>query len=449
MIKNGRRQLMNNQKSFKQLLMPIFFETFLLTLAGIVDTIMLSTVNDDAVGAVGTANTYVAVFIIMFGIVTTGMTAVMTQNIGAKKDGIAYQARQIGLVFNGIMGAAFSLILGFFSRNILKGVGIADNLIDMADTYLNMVGWFVFLTALIPVFSGYLRAFGYSKQSLIASMIANVLNFILNSISLFVLKWGVFGVALATVISRAVNLIILIIQSHIYVHAKKDTNRISNKTVLGQILKIGLPGAFENTLWNVEIMLVTRFLNQMDAEGLNVTARSYQMQISNFSYCMSFAISQANAIMVGWRIGENRLDECDRITKKSGLYGMLSSIAAASLFAITGGVIMSLFSNNKELISLVQKMLALDIILEIGKAINMIYGTALKTSGDAIYPAILGVIFMFLCGALGAYIFGITLGLHAIGAMIGLILDEVVRALGMFLRWKSGKWRSKILVREE
>ena len=437
---------MENQKSFRQLLMPIFFETLLLTLAGIVDTLMLSTVSDNAVGAVGTANTYISVFIIMFGIVTTGMTAVMTQNIGANKPGIAYQARQISLYFNGVLGVVFSLSIGFFSKNILEMVGIAPALIVPADEYLKPVGWFVFLNALIPVFSGYLRAFGYSKQSLTAALIANGVNLVLNAVSLFILKWGVFGVALATVISRVVNLLILIIQSFVYIHAKSDTNRLDGKIVFGQIIKVGLPGAFENTLWNVEILLVTRFLNQMDTDGLNVTARSYQMQISNFSYCMGYAISQANAIVAGWKIGENKLDECDRGTKKASIYGILSAVIVSAFFALCSSLIMRIFSNDREIISLVQKLLLIDIALEMGKVTNLIYGTALKTSGDAVFPAILGIVFMYLCGVLGAYIFGIKLGLNAIGVMIGLALDEIVRACGMFLRWKSGKWRKKLLV---
>ena len=44
-------------------------------------------------------------------------------------------------------------------------------------------------------------------------------------------------------------------------------------------------------------------MNQMDTDGMNVTARSYAMQIANFSYCVGAALAQANAIMTGWRIG--------------------------------------------------------------------------------------------------------------------------------------------------
>lgn len=91
-------------------------------LSGMVDTLMLSSVSDQAVGAVGTANTYISVFIIMFGVISSGMVAVMTQNIGAGKPGIAYQARQLGLIFNAVIGMLMSVFLAvfFFPEIFLK-----------------------------------------------------------------------------------------------------------------------------------------------------------------------------------------------------------------------------------------------------------------------------------------------------------------------------------------
>ena len=67
--------------------------------------------------------------------------------------------------------------------------------------------------------------------------------------------------------------------------------------------------------------LIVRFMNQMDAVGMNVTARSYAMQIANFSYCIGAALAQANAIMTGWRIGSKEFEECDRGTRKAVVYG--------------------------------------------------------------------------------------------------------------------------------
>ena len=105
----------NPRKNLTQLFVPIALETLCYMLAGMIDTLMLSSVGDSAVGAVGTANTYIGIFIIMFNIVSSGMIAVMTQYIGANQPGIAYQARQLGLLFNAIIGIVLSGLLLFYS----------------------------------------------------------------------------------------------------------------------------------------------------------------------------------------------------------------------------------------------------------------------------------------------------------------------------------------------
>lgn len=434
------------RKTLTQLFFPICIEILFFMMAGMVDTMMLSTVSDQAVGAVGTANTYIGIFIIMFSIVSSGMLAVMTQNIGAGRPGVAHRARQIGLLFNGGLGVVLSAILLFGAELILEGVGIAEALKGSAVVYLKIVGGSCILNAVIPIYSGYMRAFGYTREPLVATVAANVINLVLNAVFLLVLEWGVAGVALATVISRVLNLIMVMSQSRKLICVDEDTDEIKNGEVLRQIIRIGFPAALETALYNVAITLVVRFMNQMDTEGINVTARSYTAQIANFSYSVGAALAQANAILTGWRIGAKEFDECDRGTKKAALVGIGSAIVLQSLFAVFARPIVGLFTDDPRMIMLVSTLLAVDIVLEIGRAVNMVFGIALKASGDAVYPVVIAAIFMFVCAVGGTWFFGLRLELLAVGAYIGLALDECVRAVFMFGRWQSGKWREKRLV---
>ena len=123
--KDIKHTMEGQNKSLFQLFVPLCLETIFYMLSGMVDTLMLSSVGDQAVGAVGTANTYIGVFIIMYSVVSMGMLAVMTQNIGAGRPGIACQAKTLGLWFNGILGVVMSVFLFFCSDGILYVVGIA------------------------------------------------------------------------------------------------------------------------------------------------------------------------------------------------------------------------------------------------------------------------------------------------------------------------------------
>ena len=435
------------QKKLHQLFFPIFLEILFSMLAGTVDTLMLSTVGDAAVGAVGTANTYIGVLLIMFTIISSGMVAVMTQYIGAGRPGVAHQALKLGLIFNGVIGLVFTAALTFGAGFILRTVGIAADLMAPGKTYLQVVGAFCLCNAIAPIYSSYLRSFGHTSPTMAATITANLVNLGLNALFLFGFHWGVWGVAMATGISRLVNMLWLFIAAKRRIRVEKEEDLPPSREIFATIIRVGLPAAMESSLYNLAIAMVTRFLNQMDAEGVQTTARSYAAQITSFSYCVGAALAYANAILAGWRIGAGELDECDRGTRRAGLLGVAVSLVISTLLAVFARPIVGLFTDDPAMVRLVSVLLIVDIALEVGRVVNLVYGTALKTSGDAVFPMAIAVVFAFLCAAGGTWFFGIRLGWLAVGAYVGMALDECVRAVCMIARWRAGKWKKQNLVR--
>lgn len=433
------------KKSLPQLFFPIFLETLCSMLAGIVDTLMLSSQGDQAVGAVGTATTYINIFIILFFVISSGMTAVMTQYIGAGRPGIAQRVMGLGLLFNLIFGAVVTLILGCFGGAILEGIGIAQQLYRPAKIYLQTVGAFCICNALIPVCSSYLRSFGHTAPAMSGTLLANGINIVLNALFLLVFRWGVFGVALATGISRLFQLIWVFCASRRLVRPVPDAAPPGNGALLMKVIRIGLPAAMESCLYNLAITVVISLLNGMDDTGTQATARTYAAQIANFSVCIGIALAQSNAILVGWRIGAGELDACDKGTRRVALLGIGLGVSIAGFFALMARPVLRIFTEDPEMIRLVSRLLLVDIALEIGRVTNLVFGDALKTSGDAIYPMVVAVVFAFVCAAAGTWFFGVRLGWLAFGAYVAMALDECVRAVFMFLRWRSGIWKSKKL----
>ena len=449
-VKNGEgKRSMTNRKRLHQLFFPIFFEILFMMLAGMVDTLMLSTEGDQAVGAVGTANTYVSLFLIMFSVISSGMVAVMTQYIGAGRPGVAKQAMKIGLVFNAVLGIAVTSILVLGAEPILEAVGIARDLEASAKIYLQVVGMFCICNAITPILSSYLRSFGHTTPTLIATLVANALNVALNAVFLFVMEWGVLGVALATGISRLVNLVWVAVAASRRIKLERDKDAPKNREIFGKIIRVGFPAAMETTLYNLAITLVISMLNRMDDTGMQATARAYALQIANFSYCVSAALAHANAVLVGWCLGAGEHDECVRITKRSTIIGISAGIVTAGIFAIFSKQIVGLFTTDPAMIKLVGALLVVDIFLEIGRSANLVYGFALKTSGDAVFPMVIAIVFMFLCAVGGTWLFGLKLGYLAVGAYVGMALDECIRGVLMRGRWQSGRWKKLSLVKAE
>ena len=136
-----------------------------------------------------------------------------------------------------------------------------------------------------------------------------------------------------------------------------------------------------------------------------LTARSYAMQIANFSYCIGAALAQANAIMTGWRIGAKEFEECDRGIKKAEIYGLVIATCFSVTFALSGHIIVHIFTDDTQMINLVVKLLIVDIFLELGRVTNLVYGQALKTSGDAFFSGCIRCDILCICLQLAGPIF--------------------------------------------
>ena len=431
-----------------QLFLPIFLETLLLMASGIVDTFMLSSVPG-AVGAVGTVSSYLSMFFIALTVISCGNMAVMTQNIGAKRPGVAYQARQIALAVNFVVGLLTMVALASFARPILYALGTADALLEHASTYMRIVAIGSFLDALTLIFCAYLRAFGHTRTPFVAAVSGNILNIGLNALFLFAFKWGVMGVAVATVIGKFLSLALATFFSYYQVRSKNFKERISRKQILKDILRIGFPAAIESISYSVAMMVVMSFINRMDVDGFNATAKAYVSQITNFSYCAAFALAQANAFLVGWRMGAKEYDRCYKGTRNVALLGIAIGVGVELIFALCGRLLAGIFTKDAHLIDIVAYALYIDIALEVGRASNLVFGQALKTSGYSLLPSFLSAGINAVMAIAGTYLFGVVLGYGVLGAMLALTLDECIRAIAMFILWKSRRWEKTKVVQSE
>ena len=439
---------MKRKNSLIRLFIPIYFETLLLMAAGIVDTLMLSSVPD-GVGAAGTANTYIGMFFILLNVISCGMMAVITQNIGAGKPGIAYQARQIALILNAIVGFLLAGFLILLAKPVLQWLSTSPALLPLAANYMRIVAVGYFFDAITTIMCAYLRAFKHYRQPFAAIIAGNILNIGLNALFLYGFGWGINGVAAATVIGKLFALILVLILGHFAIKSREFKERTEWKTILKQILKIGFPAAIESISYAIAMAVAMAFVNEMDPAGFNATAKSYTTQISNFSYCAAFALAQANCYFVGWRIGGNEFEKCYKGTLKVGLIGIGLSVTVQLIFALLGRVLSGAFTTDQALIQVIQCALFIDIGLEVGRAVNLIIGQALKTSGYSLIPSIFSAIINMVIAVAGTYIFGILCGWGVLGCMFALALDECARGVFLFFMWQSKRWERAALIKHD
>ena len=164
-------------KQLTRLFIPICLETLFYMLSGMVDTLMLSAVGDYAVGAVGTANSYIGIFIIMFSIISSGMVSVMTQNIGAGRWDRIRQGVRACLIqteaFNLIMCIGILLLRHPIVRMFLSDP--TKEIYHYSDMYLTIVAPFYFVLGLLAVYRTSIQGMQNGKAPFAACMIELVM----------------------------------------------------------------------------------------------------------------------------------------------------------------------------------------------------------------------------------------------------------------------------------
>jgi putative MATE family efflux protein len=433
---------------------PIFLEFFLFMLMGLADTFMLSAVSDNAVAGVGTANQYIMIAILLLGVVGTGASIIVAQYIGAKKLVDATKIAALSVSLNLIVGLIMSTLFLVFSNKIMEMMNLQGEVLQYAQSYLAIVGGFLFFQAIITTIAAIVRVRGWTKQAMYVSLGMNVLHVILNYVLIFgkfgFPEMGVEGAAWSSVISRAAAAIVFVwlLTQALEVKIKLKNFVTWSTDYVKKILRIGIPSAFEQILYQTSQIVLLYYVTYVGAEAL--TARQYAMNISMFIYLFAMAIGTGTAIIVGRYVGAGDKDLAYDQVWSSVKAALAVSLAMIVVVTIFREPLMSIFTDNPEIIHIGASVLVLSILLETGRTINITIINALRASGDARYPVKIGFISMICIGLSVGYVLVFVLELGLVGVWLAIALDEWIRAILVLIRWKSRKWeRFAIVTKDE
>jgi putative MATE family efflux protein len=423
---------------------PIFIEHLLHLSTGMVDTFMVSHISDGAVAALGTANQIVTIFIVLFGIVSLGTSVVVTHHLGANDKRGADTIASTAIGVNTWFGLIASVLVYLLAEPLLKLMQLSPALREYALPFLTLMGGTLFLEAMNLSISAVLRAHGYTRDPMRVVIAQNILNVIGNAVLLFGLfgapQMGVVGVALSTVFSRFVACLALwlLLDYRIKLRLRaRDFFNVSRDR-LSRILHIGLPAAAEQASWFLAMMTVTAFTARMGDHAL--AAQNYTFQLVWIVVIASVAIGLATEIIVGHYVGAGLFEEAYRQTLRSLRVGFAISIAVAIIVALAARPLLGLFTHDADILATGATLMLIGLVLEPGRVFNLVVINALRAAGDARYPVMMGAASMWCVLAFGSWLLGTHFGLGLVGVWIAMALDEWLRGLMMYRRWKQRKW---------
>ena len=428
---------------------PIFIDLFLHFSTLLINTFMVGRVSTYDLAAMAAGNQVFDLCITIFSFISVGCSVVIAQYLGARHGDAAKKAIHISIAFNFLLSVGFALFLFFFGYKALEILNVPADLMPIGFSYLHILGFCLIPEALALILAASLRVYGKARAVMFVSLIVNVVTVIGNIIVLYgyfgLPRQGLIGVARTTLAGRLVGVTQLVALLYYGLGIRLHFRGFFqwSRTLLGQILHIGLPSAGENLVWILQYMTAFAFIGLLGE--IPLAAQAVYFQIALFMMMFGIAVAIGNEIQVGYLVGEKRFDEAYRRTFHSLRLGLGVTLAVALGFWLFNRPLMDFLSKDAAVVQMVLPLFLLSVLMEPGRTINIIMVSALRATGDARFPLYMGVIFMWGVSIPIGYFLGIKLGMGILGIWIGFFCDEWLRGLANAWRWKSRRWQNKRL----
>ena len=443
----GGREPLFSQKELLVLAIPLLVEQLLEVTVGMADTMMVSRCGEAAISGVSLVDMINNLIIVLFAALATGGAVVTSQHLGAKRrEEAAHSAGQL-VTLSAILGvgvAAFCLITRTAQLRLFFGT-ITDDVMQACLTYFTITALSFPFLALYNAGAAIFRSTGNSAVSMKVSVIVNAINFCGNALCVFVLKMGVAGVAVPTLISRAVGAVIILSLAarpdYVLQITPRSVTRLEGKTVKS-ILYIGVPSAFENSLFQLGRVLVVSMISLFGT--VHISANAVANNLDAIGCIVGNAMGLAMITVVGRCVGAQDFEQTKYYTKKLLLWDYIAQGAVNVTVLLLLNEILSMYTLTPETRALAFTL----VMIHNGFSIllwpaSFVLPNALRAANDVKFTMIVSIASM-ACWRVGfSYIIGVRMGMGAIGVWIAMVVDWVCRVTCFVTRFRSGVWKEK------
>ncbi|WP_250858519.1 MATE family efflux transporter [Oceanirhabdus seepicola] len=429
-------------KAIIVLAIPAIIENVLQFFIGVVDMYFVGGLGKEAVSAVGISNLIMNIYLSFFIAIGVGATAIIARYIGEGDRDAAKRAITQSLITTAILGIIFGGISFIFAYPILGITGAEESVLILGKEYFNIVAGPVVFLSLIMVASSALRASGDTLTPMIAVILSNFINAVLDFILVRGVGsfkgMGIAGAALATTISRAIAVIILLVVLCKRFKIHKKFKVTLDRGVQKSLLKIGWPAATEKLVMRVGQIIYGALIINIGTTAY--AAHNIGGTIENLTYlpCLGFGI--AAATLVGQKLGANKPDEAVKVGILSFIMSTAFMWTIALVFLIFPEQLAGIFSKDIEVINLTADVLKIIAIFQPALSCSVVITSALQGAGDTKYPMYATIIGIWGVRVTGAGIFGVWLGMGLVGVWLSYALDISLRSIILMRRYVKKKW---------
>ena len=430
---------------------PMILSNLFQQFYNVIDTLIVGNrLGKDALAAVGSSSSIIAVFVQLSTGLALGGSIVIAQYFGAGKTEKIRQCATTSAIFSSVIGLISMLFILLFAKPLLLLVNTPKEILSMGVSYLR----FYFLGS-VPIFiynalSSVYNALGNSKTPLKFLIFSSIVNIALDFLFIIGFHWGVAGAAAATAISQFLAMILAIkdIPKLLTGFPKKE-EKWFNGNLLFIMLRFALPSALQQSIVSVGSVIVQATINSFGSAVIAGSAAA--SKVINLSTAISINYANAYSNYVGQNIGAGKQERVWPGLKSSSLCCGVISLGMSVVFAFFAEPMIRMFVSETDADMMQVLEVGTEYIQVVGACLVvfstfMLIKATFKGSGDMSW-FILTTLLSFFIRLVVTVGFAGTFGVDVI--WWGFNFGWIISLLLSIARYVQGGWKKKVLIKKK
>lgn len=454
MILTYLNDLFDDKKFLKKTMaigIPIAMQALLNTTLNLVDTMMIGSLGQSAIAAVGLANKiFFVLTLLLFGVVSG--SSILTAQYWGKRD-IKNIRRVLGIsLIIGLSGSVIFMLAGLFTpKAVMRIFTPSEGTIALGADYLAIVALSYPLTAITNCYISLLRATNKVKAPVLISIVSILVNVVLNYTFIYgnfgAPRLGVQGAAIATVIARLVECISIIFV--VYISKGPAAAKIKelvdfNKEFIKRYFITVSPVIANEFMWGLGVTMYSLVYGRMGDEA--VASITITQNVEQICVVIFQGLSAATAVILGNELGANKLKEAEKHAKSFFVLQLMFTVVMGIICIIIRKPLINLFSVPSNIASNITKCLTVFVCYLPFRMFNLVNIVGvLRSGGDTKASLLLDMTGVWCVGIPFAYLGGMVLGLPIYYVYAMVTIEEVYKFILGFKRYKQNKWLKNIV----
>lgn len=424
------------------LALPAVGEQLLNMTVGLVDTFMVGHLGASAVAAVGLSNQAVMLATTFFAALATGVTALVARHTGAREPQGANRILHQGYLIGAAIGVIASVVAVSLAGPIMTALRAPADVMAPGAAYLRIASLPFVLAAWLFIGNAALRGAGDTRTPMLVMLVVNLVNVAVAYLFIFgpgpFPTLGVAGSAVGAATGRGVGGLLV---TYLLWRGRAGLKLrlaalVPDVTQLKRIANIGLPAGAEMLMMRLGM---TIYVTTVAALGTKAyAAHQLALQGESLAFMPGFGFSVAAVTLVGQGLGAGDPDRARADAFRARRIALILMSAMGVLFFFFAGPIIDIFIDDPEVVRLGIWPLRLVAFSQPALATMMVLAGGLRGAGDTRATLVITAAGLWLVRLPLAFLLTGPLGL--LGAWIAMGVDLNLRGLGMWLRFRSGKW---------